>query len=71
MLSFLDPGSVEHLWCRVIYQLRGLEVASPSPSDQASVASSVTSNSDSGIGGRDTEPSLLQVGHRGSSPVVI
>ena len=69
MLSFLDPGSVEHLCCRVIYQLRGLEVASPS--DQASVASSVTSNSDSGIGGRDTEPSLLQVGHRGSSPVVI
>ena len=42
---------------RVIYQLRGVEGSSPPDLEQApsTISSSAASNSDSGIGGRDTD----------------
>ena len=51
---------------RVIYQLRGVEGGSP-PGDleqggaPSTISSSAASNSDSGIGGRDTDALLPQV----------
>ena len=50
---------------RVIYQLRGVEGGSPPDLEQggapSTISSSAASNSDSGIGGRDTDALLPQV----------
>ena len=53
---------------RVIYQLRGVSEGGSAPGDleqgaPSTISSSAASNSDSGIGGRDTDALLPQVVH--------